>query len=260
MELVEKDLDRNLIAMSGSAPLADETKEEFEADHLGISQGYGLSEMSPITHANIRGLFDSIARVDTMAKTGGFDRPSIGIPLPDTAIKLVDVDSGEAVPVREVVAEEGEAELCLNGPQRMKGYLDDPGPFDEDGFIPTGDVVKIDEMGRFYVVDRVKNMINVSGLKVYSEEVDEVLFTHDGIHRPATIGAPDPDRPGSEVVIIYVQPDPDYEDDLTEDDVREHLEGKVPKQAMPEEVHIVEEIPLTDVGKTDKQALKERHE
>jgi len=259
MNIVNEDLDQDIIGLSGSAPLASETKEEFEEKSKGVSQGYGLSEMSPITHFNVRGLQDMLLGKDTAEE--GFDQPTIGVPVPDTAVKLRDVDTDEEIPIEEAIEEEREGELLLNGPQRMKGYLDQSkNPFDEDGFVSTGDVAKVDPTGRFYIVDRVKNMINVSGLKVYSEEVDEVLFTHDGIHRPATIGAPDPDRPGSEVVIIYVQPDPDYEDDLTEDDVREHLEGKVPKQAMPEEVHIVEEIPLTDVGKTDKQALKERHE
>jgi long-chain acyl-CoA synthetase len=259
MNIVNEDLDQDIIGLSGSAPLASETKEEFEEKSKGVSQGYGLSEMSPITHFNVRGLQDMLLGKDTAEE--GFDQPTIGVPVPDTEVKLRDVDTDEEIPIEEAIEEEREGELLLNGPQRMKGYLDQSKtPFDEDGFVSTGDVAKVDPKGRFYIVDRVKNMINVSGLKVYSEEVDEVLFTHDGIHRPATIGAPDPDRPGSEVVIIYVQPDPDYEDDLTEDDVREHLEGKVPKQAMPEEVHIVEEIPLTDVGKTDKQALKERHE
>jgi len=259
MEIVNEDLDQDVIGLSGSAPLATETKEEFEEKSKGISQGYGLSEMSPATHFNVRGLQDMLLGQDTAEE--GFDQPTIGVPIPDTEVRLRDVDTDEEIPLEEAIEEEREGEMLVNGPQRMKGYLDeDRDPFDEEGFVATGDVAKVDPMGRFYIVDRVKNMINVSGLKVYSEEVDEVLFSHDGIHRPATIGAPDPDRPGSEVVIVYVQPDPEYDGELTEEDVREHLSGKVPKQAMPEEVHIVDEIPLTDVGKTDKQALKSRHE
>lgn len=133
-------------------------------------------------------------------------------------------------------------------------------PFDDEGFVGTGDVVKIDPSGRFYVVDRVKDMINVSGLKVYSEEVDEVLHDHSGVKRPATIGIPDPDRPGSERVKIYIESAPGYEGDLTADDIREHLDGNVPQQALPEEVEFVEEMPLTDIGKTDKKTLKEEYE
>ena len=259
MEIVNEDLEQDVIGLSGSAPLASETKEKFEEKSKGVSQGYGLSEMSPITHFNVRGLQDMLLGKDTREQ--GFDMPTIGVPAPDTEVKLLDVESGEEIPLQEAIEEEREGEMLLNGPQRMKGYLDDDkDPFDDDGFVATGDVAKIDSMGRFYIVDRVKNMINVSGLKVYSEEVDEVLFSHPGVHRPATVGAPDPDRPGSELVVIYVEEEADYDGDLTEADVRDHLDGKVPKQAMPEEVHILDEIPLTDVGKTDKQTLKERHE
>ena len=258
MNLVEEELDRKLIAISGSAPLADETRSAFEDQHLGISQGYGLSEMSPTTHVDVRGLFDSIAGVDTADE--GLDRPCIGVPLPDTEIRLVDVDSGELVPVRTAVAEEREVELCLNGPQRMRGYLDDPDPFDEDGFIHTGDVVKVDPMGRFYVVDRVKNMINVSGLKVYPEEVDEALHAHPGVRRPATVGVPDPDRPGSELVKVYVEPADEYGGALTVEELREFLDGEVSRQALPDEVEVVEELPLTDIGKVDRMSLEERHE
>jgi long-chain acyl-CoA synthetase len=259
MNIVNEDLEQDIIGLSGSAPLATETKEQFEEKSKGVSQGYGLSEMSPITHFNVRGLQDMLVGQDTREQ--GFDMPTIGVPAPDTEVKLRDVDSGDEIPIGKAIDEELEGELLLNGPQRMKGYLDeDKDPFDEGGFVSTGDVAKVDPMGRFYIVDRVKNMINVSGLKVYSEEVDEVLFSHPGVHRPATIGAPDPERPGSEIVVIYAEPDPNYDGDLTEGDLRDHLEGKVPKQAMPEEIHIVDEIPLTDVGKTDKQELKSRHE
>ena len=259
MELVEAEIDQDVIGISGSAPLANETKAEFESQSKGISQGYGLSEMSPATHFNVRGLQDMLLGEDTREE--GFDMPTIGVPMPDTEVKLVDVDSGEPIPMREAIEEEREGEMLLNGPQRMLGYLDgEKEPFDDEGFVATGDVVKVDPMGRFYVVDRVKNMINVSGLKVYSEEVDEVLFSHPGVRRPATIGVPDPERPGSEQVKVYIEADPAYDGDLAAEDVREFMEGKVPKQAIPEEVVFLEEIPLTDIGKTDKKGLKDRHE
>ncbi|MDZ7730546.1 MAG: hypothetical protein U5K37_06015 [Natrialbaceae archaeon] len=147
--------------------------------------------------------------------------------------------------------------MFLNGPQRMTGYLDGSDPFDEEGYIGTGDVVKIDSSGRFYVVDRVKNMVNVSGLKVYTEEVDEVLFEHPAVRRPATIGIPDPDRPGSERVKIYIEPVP--EADVTPEDIETFLDGRISAHAMPSEIEIVPTIPLTAIGKTDKEALKAHH-
>lgn len=255
MELVDEELEQDIIGISGSAPLANKTQQDFEEQSKGISQGYGLSEMSPITHFNARGLLDMMT--GESSATDAFDHPTIGVPVPDTEVKLVDVDNGEEIPIEEAVEHEREGEMYVNGPQRMVGYLDDSkSAFDEEGFVATGDVVKVDSSGRFYVVDRVKNMINVSGLKVYTEEIDDVLYDHPGVRRPATVGIPDPDRPGSERVKIYVEPQPDA-GELGAEEIRDHLEGKVPRQALPEEVEFLEEMPLTDIGKTDKKTLTE---
>jgi long-chain acyl-CoA synthetase len=256
MQIVEEELAHDVIGLSGSAPLAGETKRRFDEQSSGISQGYGLSEMSPITHFDISGIQEALT--GRPADDVGFDQPSIGVPVPDTDAKLVDVDTDEEIPLEEAIEEEREGEMYLDGPQRMKGYLEADAPFDEEGFVATGDVVKVDPKGRFYVVDRVKDMINVSGLKVYAEEVDEELYAMDGVRRPATVGVPDPDRPGSERVKIYVESEPDA--DPSAEDVRQYLDGRVPRQALPEAVEFVEEIPLTDVGKTDRQALKDRSE
>lgn len=255
MELGDEELEQDIIGISGSAPLANKTQQDFEEQSKGISQGYGLSEMSPITHFNARGLLDMMT--GESSATDAFDHPTIGVPVPDTEVKLVDVDSGEEIPIEEAVEHEREGEMYVNGPQRMVGYLDDSkSAFDEEGFVATGDVVKVDSSGRFYVVDRVKNMINVSGLKVYTEEIDDVLYDHPGVRRPATVGIPDPDRPGSERVKIYIEPQPDA-GEFGAEEIHDHLEGKVPRQALPEEVEFIEEIPLTDIGKTDKKTLTE---
>ncbi|MDZ7730008.1 MAG: AMP-binding protein [Natrialbaceae archaeon] len=118
IDLVEEDIDRPLIGISGSAPLAGDTQDRFAEDHLAISQGYGLSEMLA-THVNMGAIREQLGMGDTADP--GFDRPSIGVPLPDTDAKLVDIDSGEEIPL-ERAAEEGlEGEMYLNGPQRMPG-------------------------------------------------------------------------------------------------------------------------------------------
>ncbi|MFC6992143.1 AMP-binding protein [Haladaptatus sp. GCM10025707] len=257
MEIVKGELDTDVIGISGSAPLADETKRQFEEKSKGVSQGYGLSEMSPITTFNTRGLQDMLLGRDT--REDGFDKPTIGVPVPDTEIKLVDVDSGEVIPLDEAVAEEREGELYVNGPQRMKGYLDESkNPFDDEGYVSTGDIAMLDSWGRLYIVDRVKHMINVSGLKVYSEELDEILFGHPAVERPATVGVPDPERPGSERVKVFVELDEAYDGTVEAGDIVEFLDGKVAAHAVPSEVEFVDELPLTDIGKTDKKALKER--
>ncbi|WP_226039135.1 AMP-binding protein [Natrinema sp. DC36] len=254
MELVDEELSAEVLGISGSAPLASETKSEFERESGGVSQGYGLSEMSPITHFNIHGIHGFLTG---SSDDDGLDQPTIGIPVPDTDVKLRDVDTGEEIPLEAAAADGLEGEMLVNGPQRMKGYLDEGrDPFDDEGYVATGDIAKVDSEGRFYVVDRVKHMINVSGLKVYSEEVDEVLYGLEGVKRPATVGVPDPERPGSERVRIFIEPKPDA--DLTEADVIDHLEGNVPQHAMPSRVTFVESIPLTDIEKTDKEALRER--
>ncbi|PGF16682.1 AMP-dependent synthetase [Natrinema sp. CBA1119] len=254
MELVDEELSAEVLGISGSAPLASETKSEFERESGGVSQGYGLSEMSPITHFNIHGVHGFLTG---SSDDDGLDQPTIGIPVPDTDVKLRDVDTGEEIPLEAAAADGLEGEMLVNGPQRMKGYLDeDRDPFDDEGYVATGDIAKVDSAGRFYVVDRVKHMINVSGLKVYSEEVDEVLYALEGVKRPATVGVPDPERPGSERVRIFIEPEPNA--DLTEADVIDHLEGNVPQHAMPSRVTFVESIPLTDIEKTDKEALRER--
>lgn len=257
MEIVNEELENEVIGISGSAPLADETKEEFKRESRGVSQGYGLSEMSPITHFNVRGLQEMLT--GSSDDTVGYDQPTIGVPVPDTEVKLVDVDSGAEIPLERAAEEELEGEMLVRGPQRMKGYLDEEmEPFDDEGFVSTGDVAKVDSYGRFYIVDRVKDMINVSGLKVYSEEVDEILFGLDAVKRPATVGIPDPERPGSERVKIYLELDSERDGELSKQDVRDYLEGKIPEHAMPSEISFIEEIPLTNIGKTDKLTLRER--
>lgn len=256
IDLVEESVSSNIIGISGSAPLTADTQERFAEDNMALSQGYGLSEMLA-THVDMGSIETQLGMGEP--DEDRLDRPTIGVPLPDTDVKIVDVETGEALDLWTVATEDQEGELYLNGPQRMQGYLDDSlEPFDADGFVATGDVVTMDPKGRFYVVDRVKNMINVSGLKVYTEEVDEVLHAHPEIKRAATVGIPDPDRPGSEQVAIAVEPVEGA--DLAAAEVREHLEGQVPRQAMPDVLEFVDRIPLTDVGKIDKVALRERHE
>ena len=166
---------------SGSAPLPIEVIDQFERLTGGtLSEGYGLSEASPVTHST-----PSLGR----RKPG-----SIGLPLPDTDIKIVDLETG----LREVpVGDEGE--LCIAGPQVMKGYWNRPDETaialrtDEAGrcWLYTGDVARMDEDGYTYIVQRKKDMIIVSGFNVYPSEVEGVLYTHPAVMEAAVIGIPD---------------------------------------------------------------------
>jgi len=149
-------------------------------------------------------------------------------------------------------------EMLLKGPQRMLGYWPVPGNgIDEDGFIHTSDVVRIDENGFFYIVDRTKDMIIVSGYKVYSREVDDVLYRHPKVEMAATIGIPDPEREGSERITVYVQPKEKFRGQVSEAEIIDYLKKHVARYAVPKTVHVIDEMPLTEVHKVNKKLLRE---
>ena len=148
--------------------------------------------------------------------------------------------------------------MLIRGPQRMKGYWPEAGTgIDSEGFIHTGDVVTVDEHGYFAIVDRTKDMINVSGYKVYSREVDDILYGHPAIEHAATVGVPDSTRDGSERVIICVQPKKEYKERVTPDEFIEFLRARVAKYAVPKSIFFVDEMPLTDVQKLDKKKVRQ---
>ncbi len=249
-ESADRELD--VMGISGSAPLKDETRKRFSESGSGVTQGYGLSEMSPVTHFDVEGIVEGVA--GTSNRSLAYDVSTIGVPVPATEIKLLDTETEDEIPLDEAAESDVTAEMLVDGPQRMKGYVEGGEGF-HDCFVRTGDVVRVDGRGRFYVVDRVKDMINVSGLKVYSEEVESELQRHPDVERAAVVGLPDPSRPGSELVGAYLEAD----DTVTEDDVVEHLDGKVSRQAVPDHVEILDDLPLTHIGKIDKEQLKQRY-
>ncbi len=205
-------------------------------------------------------LFKTLSRFS--AKHAGMrqseKRATVGMPVPDTQVKIVDIDTGAEIPMDEMIRDGREGELCVNGPQRMYGYWPEPGNgFDEDGFIHTGDVVRVDERGYFSIVDRTKDMIIVSGFKVYSREIDDILFGHPAVALAATVGTPDPDRPGSERVRVFVEPNPEFRGKITEQEIIEYLSSRIAKYAIPKQVTFIDEMPLTEVQKVNKKYLRE---
>jgi long-chain acyl-CoA synthetase len=234
------------IGISGSAPLPPKVQDRFEeSTGAHITEGYGLSEMTMSSHVN----------VGVEKKKRG----SIGIPFPDTVVKIIDVNTGEPLDLQRMISENLTGEMLLKGPQRMVGYWPEPETgVDEEGFIHTGDVVRIDEDGFFYIVDRTKDMINVSGLKVYSREIENVLYDHPATAIAAAVGVPDPDKEGSERVVAFVQLKPGYRAKTSEADYLDFLRDKVIKYAVPKSVVFLEEIPLTYMNKVDKKQLREK--
>jgi acyl-CoA synthetase (AMP-forming)/AMP-acid ligase II len=181
---------------------------------------------------------------------------SIGIPFVDTEIKVVD-ESGRELSYEELMAGKT-GEMLITGPQRMLGYWPTPGAgIGEDGYVATGDVVRMDERGYFYVVDRIKDMINVSGYKVYSREIDDLLYTHPAVELAAAVGIDDPERPGSERVKVFLQLKPEFRGRVRGEEIKEFLRDKVARYAQPSEVEFVENMPLTGVGKVDKKVLRQ---
>ncbi len=186
---------------------------------------------------------------------------SVGLPIQNTKIKLVDLETGET----EVGFNE-EGEIIAGGPQIMKGYHNNPEEtehaireFKGEKYFFTGDIGKMDEDGYIYIVDRAKDMLIVGGYKVFSREVEETLYQHPDIEFCAIVGVPDKKRPGNEIVkaVIQLTSEAKGKDrkQLEDDIIAFCRENKAPYK-VPKIVEVVDEIPLTAVGKVDKKVLR----
>jgi long-chain acyl-CoA synthetase len=224
---------------SGGSALPVNLKRSFE-ERAGkpLFEGYGLSEASPVTHNNPPFL-------------GQGREGSIGIPIPLTDARIVDVETGE----REMpVGESGE--LIIKGPQVMKGYLNMPGETAtalKDGWLHTGDVAKMDEDGYFYIVDRKKDMIVASGYNVYPREVEEVLFEHPDVAEAVAVGIPDEYR--GETVKAYVVKRSGAL--TTEEEIAVFCADHLAPYKAPKVVEFREELPKSAVGKLLRRVLVE---
>ncbi|QKY69617.1 long-chain-fatty-acid--CoA ligase [Lentibacillus sp. CBA3610] len=233
-DLQKYDLSSINACISGSAPLPLEVQEEFENITNGnLVEGYGLTESSPVTHAN----FIWSKRVNG----------SIGVPWPDTDAKIM-LESGEEANVGEV------GEVAVKGPQIMKGYWNNQEETDnvlKDGWLFTGDMGYMDEDGYFYIVDRKKSVIIAGGYNIYPREVEEVLYEHEAVQEAVVAGIPDPYR--GETVKAFVVLKSGYETDEEELNTfcRKNLAGfKVPRI-----YEFRDELPKTAVGKVLRQQL-----
>jgi len=235
-----------VMVMSGSAPLPAEVARKLEVKiKMPISEGYGLTETGPVTHINISA-FSKVTRFASQT------RPGIGLPVPDTEVKLVDPVTGEEVPFGEV------GEIWVKGPQLMKGYWPDAGSgFEDGGWLKTGDLGKMDDDGYFHVVDRIKDMINVSGMKVYSIEVDEVLFRHQEVEGAVTIGIPDPERPGSERIKAFIRLRENARGMVSKQEIIDYCKENLAPYAVPKFIEFRDDLPLTVTEKIFKRALRE---
>ena len=200
-----------------------------------IIEAYGLSETSPGLTAN---------RCDITEWTG-----TIGLPFPSTEISIRDADDME-VPLGEA------GEICARGPQVMAGYWNRPDEtakvMTADGFFRTGDIGVMDEQGRVKIVDRKKDMISVSGFKVFPNEVEDVVMTQGNVTECAAVGVPDVNS-GEAVKLFAVKKSPD----LSEQGLRDYLHGKLAGYKLPKYIEFRDELPKTNVGKILRRALRD---
>lgn len=230
--------------ISGAAPFPPEYIKEFE-EVVGkgkLVEVLGMTETSPV-HMGLP--------LYGMKKAG-----SVGIPFPDTDVKLIDPDSGEIVPVGEP------GELVVKGPQVFtEGYHNKPEESAatlKGGWIYTGDVCQMDADGYFYVVDRLKDMVIVSGYKVFTRTVDDVLMEHPDIEMAAAIGLPDPTRPGSEIVATAIVLKPGIENNEdTREKIIQYMRKNVAPYKVPRKIEFMDKLPLSAVGKVLKRELRE---
>jgi len=145
----------------------------------------------------------------------------------------------------------------------MSGFWPEPGSgIDEEGFVATGDVATVDDTGHVYIVDRAKDMALVGGFNVYTGEIDKLLATYPGVDEVATIGVPDPEKPGSETIKVFIVPMRGHEKTIKEHEVIEYLKDKVAPYAVPKAVELRsrDELPRTSAGldKIAKRILKQQ--
>ncbi len=233
-----------VMVFSAAAPLPAEVAQKIEQKiKMPVSEGYGLTEC--ISHINIS-IFSKVTRFAASTT------PGVGIPLPDTEAKLVDPETGKEVAFGEV------GELWLRGPQMMKGYWPEAGSgLEEGGWLRTGDLCKMDENGYFYVVDRIKDMINISGMKVYSIEIDDILFKHPAVEGAVTVGIPDPKRPGSERIKAFIKLKNDYIGKVESQEIIDYCKERLAAYAVPKYIEFRDDLPLTVTEKLFKRVLRE---
>lgn len=237
-DVAKYDLSSIKVCVSGAGPLHPRIQERFEALTGGkLVEGYGLSEASPVTHAN---------PIHGKRKVG-----SIGLPLPDTDARIVDMETGEnELPIGEA------GELIIKGPQVMKGYWKNPAEEISalrNGWLYTGDVARMDEEGFFSIVDRKKEMIKTFGENVYPREVEDVLFRHPKIKEAAVIGLPY--RHAGEIIKAYIVLKEG--ETASEDEIIAFCEGELAKFKIPRKVQFRHELPKTLVGKVLRRVLKD---
>ncbi len=244
----EFDISSVRVIFSGAAPLDGETGERAGARiHAKTLQGYGMSELSPVSHA-------------TPDNRPDIPVSSIGVVVPNCVCKLIDIETGEEI---TEVGEDGVSaagELWVKGPNVMTGYLNRPEAtaetLDADGFLHTGDIAVYHEGGYFSIVDRLKELIKYKGYQIAPAELEAILLGHPKIADAAVIGVLDDDR--QEIPKAFVVPAADA--DLTEDEVMEFVAGEVAPHKKVRRVEFIGQVPKSAARKILRKDLRAREQ
>ena len=234
--LEEFDLSSLRVLGCGAAPLAPQMAEEIERRaSVTVRQGYGLTETAALISTN----------------PVGRERPgSVGVPIPGAVVKILD-DGDQPVPAGEA------GEVCVRSPAVMQGYWRAPEATADtirDGWLHTGDIGYLDDEGYLFIVDRKKDLIIRGGFNVYPRDVEDALLEHPAVAAAGVVGRPD-ERHGEEVVAFVALRTPG---EISGDDLIEWARGRIGGYKYPREVHVLDAIPLTAVGKLDRKALRGR--
>ena len=222
--------------MAGGAPLPMEVKQRFEKlSGCTLVEGYGLTECSPMATAN---------PIGAPGKEG-----SVGMPLPETTITIVDKEDPQ-----KLLPQGEPGEICISGPQVMKGYWGREEATAEtivEDRLRTGDVGYLDDDGYLFIIDRMKDLILVSGFNVFPRNVEEGIYRHPAVDEVTVIGIPD-DYTG-EAVKAFIKPKDGSR--LDADELRAFLKDKLGRHEMPKHIEFRDELPKTMIGKLSKKEL-----
>ncbi len=218
----------------GTAVQPAVAKDWKKATGTTILQGYGLTETSPAA---------IVCRIDS--EFSG----TIGLPIPSTEV-MITGDDGNPLPTGQI------GEICIRGPQVMEGYWQRPAETAEvmfpGGWLRTGDIGRMDDDGYFFIEDRKKDMILVSGFNVYPNEIENVVVELDGVLEAAAIGIPN-ERSGEVVKIFVVRKD----ESVTEQDILDHCRENLTGYKRPKIIEFRDELPKTNIGKILRRALRD---
>ena len=221
---------------SGGTALVSAVAERWKSmTGCTVVEGYGLTETSPVVCANPHGEHSRLG--------------TVGLPVPGTTLKVID-DEGNALPLGE------RGEVCVKGPQVMKGYWQRPEAtaevLDEEGWLRTGDIAVIDQDGFVSIVDRKKDLIIVSGFNVYPNEIEDVVMAHPKVAACAAIGVAD-EKSGEAVKLFVVPSDPT----LTQEELHAYCRENFTGYKMPRHYVFRDALPMTPVGKILRRELRE---